>query len=100
MFMPASSEMSTSRVAAAISVDPHALKKSPAPPNVPVPKLSTGTRKPEAPSVRYSMIDLLFAQVYGGGGPPRQRGPVALDNPSKAYYLVLVIASLPARRSC
>src|SRR3954470_1845417 len=48
--------MSTSRVAPAASVSPHDLKKSPPPPNVAAPKLSTGTLNPEAPSCRYSIV--------------------------------------------
>src|SRR4051812_23556095 len=52
---PASRQMSTSRVASATSLDPHELNSAPFPPNVPVPKVSTGTLKPELPSLRYSM---------------------------------------------
>ncbi len=37
------------RFASATSVEPHALKKSPTPPNVAVPKLNTGTFKPDPP---------------------------------------------------
>ena len=48
-------QISTSRVASATSLAPHALKNSFAPPNVPVPKLNTGTFNPELPNVRYSM---------------------------------------------
>src|SRR4051794_25732659 len=47
--------MSTSRVASATSLAPHALKNSLPPPKVPVPKLSTGTLNPDPPSCRYSM---------------------------------------------
>ena len=50
--------MSTSRVASATSVLPQALKNSPLPPKVPVPKLRTGTLKPDWPSCRYSMISI------------------------------------------
>src|SRR5580698_8565348 len=55
--MPASMQMSTRRVASATSVAPQALKNSFPPPNVPVPKLSTGTFKPDRPSVRNSIGD-------------------------------------------
>ena len=41
--------------APAASVLPHAWKNSPRPPNVPVPKLSAGTLKPDAPNRLYSM---------------------------------------------
>src|SRR5215510_5765807 len=54
MLTPASRQMSTSRVASLTSVSPHARKKSLLPPNVPVPKLSTGTLKPDWPSRRNS----------------------------------------------
>src|SRR5277367_2623626 len=37
-------------------VVPMALKKSPTPPKVAVPKLKTGTRRPEAPSCLYSIV--------------------------------------------
>src|ERR1700683_798018 len=49
MFSPASRQISTSRVASATSLAPQALKKSVPPPNVPVPKLSTGTFKQSVP---------------------------------------------------
>ena len=55
MFTPASRQMSTSRVASATSVAPHALKNSLLPPKVPVPRLSTGTLNPDPPSYRYSI---------------------------------------------
>ena len=57
MVSPASRQMSTSRVASATSLAPQALKNSLPPPNVPVPRLSTGTLNPEPPSCRNSMID-------------------------------------------
>src|SRR5579871_2235995 len=47
--------MSTRRVASATSVAPQARKKSPPPPNVPVPKLRTGTFSPDLPSCRNSI---------------------------------------------
>src|SRR5438034_10968078 len=50
MLRPASRQTSTSRVASAKSLWPHALKNSLPPPKVPVPRLSTGTLKPEPPS--------------------------------------------------
>src|SRR5271168_1404230 len=52
---PASRQTSMSREASATSLAPHALKNSLPPPNVPVPRLNTGTLKPEPPSCRYSM---------------------------------------------
>ena len=54
MVSPASRQMSTSRVASAASLSPNPLK-APSPPNVAVPRLRTGTLKPEAPSCRCSM---------------------------------------------
>src|SRR3569623_3216002 len=57
--MPTSRHMSTMRLAWATSVLPHLLKNSPLPPKVPVPKLSTGTLRPERPSCRYSIAVLL-----------------------------------------
>jgi hypothetical protein len=50
--------MSTSRVASATSVAPQALKNSFPPPNVPVPRLRTGTLNPEPPSCLNSMMDV------------------------------------------
>src|SRR5580765_703528 len=55
MLTPASRQMSTRRVASLTSVAPHALKNSLPPPKVPVPKLRTGTLKPESPSRRNSI---------------------------------------------
>src|SRR6476660_5694128 len=52
---PASKQMSTSRVASATSLAPQALKNSVPPPNVPVPKLRTGTFNPDLPSCRNSI---------------------------------------------
>src|SRR5277367_2131287 len=52
--------MSTRRVASATSVAPQARKNSLPPPNVPVPKLSTGTFNPERPSVRNSIINRCY----------------------------------------
>src|SRR5829696_7565778 len=56
MVNPASRQMSTSRVASVTSLAPHALKNSLPPPNVPVPRLNTGTLKPECPSRLNSII--------------------------------------------
>src|SRR5580698_3214064 len=53
--MPASKQMSMRRRASATSVAPQALKNSPLPPNVPVPKLSADTLRPEPPRSLYSM---------------------------------------------
>lgn len=52
---PASRQMSTRRVASPTSLAPQALKNSLPPPNVPAPKLSTGTCWPERPSCLNSM---------------------------------------------
>src|SRR5215468_2681644 len=60
MVRPASSEMSTRRVASATPRPPQALKKALPPPKVPVPRLSAGTMKPEPPSNLYSMIRVLL----------------------------------------
>jgi hypothetical protein len=46
----------TNRDASSACVFPQALKKSPPPPNVPVPKLSTGTFNPDAPNCLYSIV--------------------------------------------
>src|SRR5665213_1659008 len=51
---PCSRQISTSRVASAASLEPQPARP-PLPPNVPVPKLSTGTLRPERPNWRYSM---------------------------------------------
>src|ERR1700712_3818151 len=56
MVTPASMQMSSSRRAPTASVPPQAAKNSPRPPNVAVPKLRTGTLKPEAPRRRYSIF--------------------------------------------
>src|SRR5215475_15335222 len=63
---PASRQMSMRRVASATSLDPHALKKSVPPPNVPVPKLKTGTFNPDLPSCRYSMSAINVVHPAGG----------------------------------
>src|SRR6185295_1413182 len=55
MVSPASRQISTSRVASATSVAPHALKNSLPPPKVPVPRVSAGTMNPEPPSRLYSI---------------------------------------------
>src|SRR5690242_5911940 len=57
---PASTHRFTMRVESFTSVLHHALKNSVPPPNVPVPKLNTGTRSPEFPSCLYS-IYLFFS---------------------------------------
>src|SRR6185503_5421979 len=75
---PASRQISTSRVAPSALFAPHALKNSLLPPpNVPVPRLRTGTMSPEAPSCLCSIsvlevgswmlgvVDVLL--VYGDG---------------------------------
>src|ERR1700730_5446494 len=55
MVNPASRQMSTSLVASSTPLSPHALKNSFPPPNVPVPKVRTGTLKPEPPKNLYSI---------------------------------------------
>src|SRR5260370_23716256 len=82
---PASRHMSTCRPASATSVDPTFLN-GPRPPNVIVPMVSTETRKPEWPSVRYSMRTTLRpvpdrgfglhpdVSDQGGGGRDPRRG--------------------------
>src|ERR1700693_3267455 len=57
--MPASRQISTRRRASTASLTPQAWKNSPFPPNVPAPKLRTGTLKPDAPSLRNSTLLLL-----------------------------------------
>src|SRR5215217_1663238 len=56
---PASRQTSTRRVASLTSLVPNPLKTGLFPPNVPVPKVSTGTLRPDRPRVRYS-IDSAF----------------------------------------
>jgi hypothetical protein len=59
MLSPASRHTSTSRVAPATSLAPQALKSSVLPPNVPVPRQSTGTAKPDLPSCRDCIMSLV-----------------------------------------
>jgi hypothetical protein len=57
---PASMQRFTILAASSTWVFPQALKKSPPPPNVPVPKLKTGTFNPDPPKLsmfHYEMID-------------------------------------------
>src|SRR5260221_1081613 len=54
MLTPASRQTSTRRFASATSLAPQALKNALPPPNVPVPNVSAGTIKPDAPSCLYS----------------------------------------------
>jgi hypothetical protein len=56
---PASRHTSTKRVAPATSLAPQALKNSVPPPNVPVPKQSTGTLNPDRPGCRDSIMSLV-----------------------------------------
>ena len=62
MVRPASRQMSTRRVASATSVLPQAPNSSPLPPKVPVPKLRTGTLKPELPRKRYSIAVIPYLE--------------------------------------
>src|SRR6187399_557193 len=96
---PASRQMPTSRDAPAAPVDPHALKNSVPPPNVPVPRLSTGTLNPELPRVLYSIATVVssphcivyrskrgagtFRLRQGYGGPP-ERNARRLVGPAKS----------------
>src|SRR4051812_24529673 len=59
MLTPASRQMSMRRLASFTSLAPQALKNSLPPPNVPVPRVSAGTLKPEWPSFLYSMPRIL-----------------------------------------
>src|ERR1700722_415998 len=60
---PCSRQRSTSRVASATSVAPHAASP-PLPPNVPVPKVSAGTLNPERPNCRYSIVSLQICAAF------------------------------------
>src|ERR1700730_6759935 len=77
MLSPASRQMSTSRVASATPESPHALKNSFDPPNVPVPRLRTGTVNPDAPNNRYSMDVSRLIHHNGHNGHERAK-PVGL----------------------
>src|SRR5262245_51467986 len=82
MLRPASRQMSISRVAPFASVEPQARKNSVPPPNVPVPRLSTGTLNPDPPSSLYSMAAaFLRCEVEPGGWPGRWRD-VGSNDPS------------------
>src|SRR5579862_1775171 len=70
MVMPCSRQMSTMRVAPAASVEPHPASP-PLPPKVPVPKLNSGTKKPERPSWRCSMAKSFPKWRFGKNGRPR-----------------------------
>ena len=61
---PASRQMSTRREASATSLAPQALKNSPFPPKVPVPKVSAGTFNPEPPSFLYSIGEFKPSQFH------------------------------------
>src|SRR6266542_376984 len=63
---PASRQISTRRVASATSLSPQALNNSLPPPKVPVPRLNTGTLKPDPPSSRYSIVGASLGLVGGG----------------------------------
>src|SRR5947207_2095090 len=57
--IPCSRQRSTMRVASAACVEPQPADPL-LPPNVPVPKLSSGTKNPERPSCRCSMYEFLL----------------------------------------
>ncbi len=86
---PASRQISTNRRASATSVVPHALKNSPLPPKVPVPKLSTGTVKPDAPKRRYSIANIL--SVDGGTGRKRPQPQVITRQASNTSRFGVVL---------
>src|ERR1700684_4283081 len=94
MLRPASRQISTSRVASGIWVLPQAAKNSLVPPNVPVPRLSTGTLKPERPSCRNSMSDALrglvslMRQGIDGAGRGRDSPAELGGGGMKGGYLV------------
>src|SRR5580693_4427657 len=67
--------MSTKRVASATSLAPQARKNSLPPPNVPVPKLNTGTFKPDLPSCRNSMCNRCSSPGWGCGYLPLKMLP-------------------------
>src|SRR5580700_5735159 len=75
MFSPASRQISTSRVASATSLAPQALKNSSPPPNVPVPKLNTGTFSPDPPNCLYSIFipEFELALDIDAPSPPSSR---------------------------
>src|ERR1700733_7378063 len=99
MDTPASRHISTRRRAPLSSVEPHALKKSPLPPNVPQPKLSAGTVKPDAPNRLYSILCLsrswrarglpLYACAIAGNLGARRPGSIAR---SRRFSALLRIA--------
>src|SRR4051812_46205667 len=98
MFIPASRQTSTRRVASATSLAPRALKNSLPPPNVPVPRLSTGTLKPEPPSCLYCMTCRLLShrvQFDASGLPPvRLRCPPRPPEPACSLGLLCCSFSL------
>src|SRR5271170_217050 len=79
MLTPASRQMSTRRVASGTPEFPQARKNSFEPPKVPVPRLRTGTFRPERPRIRNSIfggsLGLVrwrgwgksFGEIFGGG---------------------------------
>src|SRR5271166_3644727 len=112
MVNPASRQMSTNLVASSTPFVPHALKNSFPPPNVPVPKVRTGTLKPEPPKNLYSIRGIYrflrglqacdrlrsqaqaFRDIQLSGlrlSPGCENGPVVQHAPT---------ASLPLGRTC
>src|ERR1700742_137816 len=75
-FKPASRQMSIRRRASTTSVVPH-FENIFTPPNVPVPKLKTGTFRPLRPSKRYSISIPLYFEMRSGAAQRRCRRVVA-----------------------
>src|SRR5690606_8870695 len=89
---PASRQTSTRRAASSASLCPNARNISPPPPNVAVPRLSTGTLNPDRPSRLYSIRSLLRHRhaTPGGPGPPEDtsRRDPAIRGPGRPAYAV------------
>src|ERR1700719_2072203 len=92
MVNPASRQMSTNLVASSAPLVPNALKNSFPPPNVPVPKVRTGTLKPEPPKNLYSMrgtyrflCGLQAGVTYGGGLYGLRACPAGLQNSAQGF---------------
>src|SRR5271168_718458 len=78
MLTPASRQMSTRRVASGTPEFPQARKNSFEPPNVPVPRLRTGTFNPERPRILNS--------IFGGSLGYR---PVRWPDASQSFVEIL-----------
>src|ERR1700691_4687759 len=93
---PASKQTSISRLASAAWVEPHALKKSVAPPTCPVPKESAETLRPEPPSSRYSMA--LWMPNWAAGCRPRRLASHCVRPPEQLGRFPAKVA--PPRKRC